>query len=173
MMIKDTTFKSYQEGDLVWLDVKNLKMTHPTHKLQAKRYGLFKIINALSHVVYQLQLPPSWKIHNVFHASYLSQYWETKEHGLNYLEPPPDIIEGQPEWEVEAILGMRLYGRKKEKQYRVHWKGNSDAQDTWEPVDNIHAPELIQQYHQSRNLSIRSMRFWNKSPMISEAHLLL
>ena len=33
MMIKDTTFTSYQEGDLVWLDVKNLKTTHPTHKL--------------------------------------------------------------------------------------------------------------------------------------------
>ena len=51
---------------------------------------------------------------------YLSQYRETKEHKLNYLKPPPDIIEGQSEWEVEAIVGMRLYGRKKEKQYRVH-----------------------------------------------------
>ena len=78
-------------------------------------------------MVYQLQLPPSWKIHNVFHASYLSWYRETKEHGLNYLEPPPDIIEGQPKWEVEAIVGMRLYSRKKEKQYRVHWKGYFDA----------------------------------------------
>ena len=97
MMIKDTTFKSYQEGDLVWLDVKNLKTTHPSHKLRAKRYGLFKIINVLSHMTYRLQLPPSWKIHNVFHTSYLSQYQETKEHGPNYLEPPPDIIEGQPE----------------------------------------------------------------------------
>ena len=29
MMIKDTTFKSYQEGNLVWLDVKNLKTTYP------------------------------------------------------------------------------------------------------------------------------------------------
>ena len=123
-------------------------------------------------MVYQLQLPPSWKIHNVFHASYLSQYRETKEHGPNYLKPPPDIIEGQPEWEVEAIVGMRLHGRKKEKQYRVHWKEYSDAQDTWEPEDNIHAPELIQQYHQSQNLSIRSTRFRSKPPMISKAHLL-
>ena len=47
-----------------------------------------------------------------------------------------------------------------------------DTQDTWEPEDNIHTPELIQQYHQLQNLSIRSTRFGNKSPMISEAHLL-
>ena len=108
----------------------------------------------------------------MFHASYLSQYRETKEHGPNYLEPPLDIIEGQPEWEVEAIVGMRLYGCKKEKQYRVHWKGYSDAQNTWEPKNNIHAPELIQQYHQSQNLSIRGTRFRNKPLMISKAHLL-
>ena len=81
-------------------------------------------------MAYQLQLLPSWKFHNVFHASYLSQYRETKEHRLNYLEPPLDIIEGQLKWEVEAIVRMRLYGHKKEKQYRVHWKGYSDAQDT-------------------------------------------
>ena len=126
-MIKDTTFTSYREGDLVWLDAKNLKTTHPTHKLRAKRYRPFKIIAALSHVAYQLRLPPSWKIHNIFHALYLSRYRETKEHGPNYLEPPPDIIEGQPEWEVEGIVGMRLHGRKREKQYRIHWKGYSDA----------------------------------------------
>ena len=123
-------------------------------------------------MAYQLQLPPTWKIHNVFHASCLSRYRETKEHGPNYHEPPPDIIEGQPEWKVEAIVGMRLYGCKKEKQYRVHWKGYSDAQDTWEPENNIHAPELIQQYHQVQNLNIRSTRFRSKPPMISEAHLL-
>jgi hypothetical protein len=36
MMIKDTNFVTHYEGDQVWLDAKNLKTTHPTHKLQAK-----------------------------------------------------------------------------------------------------------------------------------------
>jgi hypothetical protein len=27
-----------------------------------------------------------------------------EQHGLNFIEPPPDIIEGKPEWEVEQIL---------------------------------------------------------------------
>jgi hypothetical protein len=33
MMIKDTTFIMHHKGDQVWLDAKNLKTTHPTHKL--------------------------------------------------------------------------------------------------------------------------------------------
>jgi hypothetical protein len=33
MMIKDTTFVTHCKGDQVWLDAKNLKTTHPTHKL--------------------------------------------------------------------------------------------------------------------------------------------
>jgi hypothetical protein len=72
MMIKDTMFRAYQIGDLVWLDACNLKTTHPTHKLRGKWYRPFKVTNACSHVAYQLQLPNLWKIHNVFHASYLS-----------------------------------------------------------------------------------------------------
>ncbi len=123
LLIKDSNFQPYKEGDLVWLDVKNLKTTHPTHKLRAKRYGPFLVLKVLSHVAYQLKLPGTWKIHNVFHASYLSPYKETLEHGPNFLELPPNIVEGQPKWEIEAIIRMCFFGRKKEKQYCIHWKG--------------------------------------------------
>jgi Chromo (CHRromatin Organisation MOdifier) domain len=149
----------------VWLDAKNLKTTHPTHKLRAKRYGPFMVTNALSHVAYQLQLPASWKIHNVFHASYLSPYKETIEYGSNFVEPPPDIIEGQPEWEVEAIVGMRLFGKQKQKQYQIHWRGYPHSNDTWEPEDNVHAPELIAEYLQSQEMVIRAMRVGSRVNM--------
>jgi hypothetical protein len=64
------------------------------------------------------------------------------------VEPPPDIINGEPEWEVEAIIGMCHYGLKKKRQYCVHWKGYSNAYDTWEPEENLNAPALLAQYHQ-------------------------
>ena len=46
--------------------------------------------------------------------SYLFSYKKTVEHGPNFLELPPDIIERQPKWEVEAIVEMCYYGHKKQ-----------------------------------------------------------
>jgi len=46
-------------------------------------------------------------------------YRETQEHGANYVEPPPDIIEGEPEWEVEQVIQSWRFGRNKKKQYLV------------------------------------------------------
>ena len=51
------------------------------------------------------------KIHPVFHVNLLSWYKETEAHGPNYEKPPPDIIDGEPEWEVEKIINSRLHGR--------------------------------------------------------------
>jgi hypothetical protein len=73
----------------------------------------------ISPVVYCLELPPLWKVLNTFHVSLLSPYKETEQHGPNFLEPPPEIIEGVKEYEVEAILGYRVYGQWKKKQYLV------------------------------------------------------
>ncbi len=50
------------------------------------------------------------KIHNIFHASLLTLYKETDEHRPNSLEPPSDIINDTPEWEVETILKQRVFG---------------------------------------------------------------
>ncbi len=136
----------FQKHQKVWLEGSNLKTTHPTAKLAPKRYGPFPINNKISDVVYQLDLPPQWKIHNVFHASLLTPYQETETHGPNFTEPPPDIIEGEPEYEVEEIIGSRRVGKKRTLEFRVRWKGYSPAHDTWEPAAHIHAPELIKRY---------------------------
>ena len=73
-------------------------------KLAPRRYGPFTITQVISSVVYQLQIPPHWHIHNVFHTLLLSPYIETQIYGPNFEEPPPDLIEEQPEWEVQQIL---------------------------------------------------------------------
>ena len=104
---KNTKFRLFVQGQKVWLEGTNLKLTHPTTKLAPRHYGPFHIARVLSPVVYQLTLPPQWKqkhIHDVFHASLLTPYRETKEHGPNFPSPPPDVIEGETEYEVERIL---------------------------------------------------------------------
>jgi hypothetical protein len=67
-------YKGHEVGDLVWLEGMNLRFSHPTAKLAPKRYGPFKITKAVSPVVFQLELPGHWTIHNVFHASLLTPY---------------------------------------------------------------------------------------------------
>jgi hypothetical protein len=105
-------YHPYQLGEKVWLDGVNLCTSHPTHKLHPKQFGLFIITEKLSQVTYWLELPPTWQLHNAFHAALLSPYHETEEHRTNYLVPAPELIEGELEWEVEKILTMWRYGRQ-------------------------------------------------------------
>jgi len=103
-------YKEFQIGDNVWLEGTNLKCIEGTLKLSPRWYGPFRVATKISHVAYCLTLPETWKIHNVFHASLLTLYKETPEHSPNFLEPPPDIIDDTPEWEVEMILKHRTFG---------------------------------------------------------------
>jgi hypothetical protein len=93
----------YKTGDQVWLEGKNLKLPHQMTKLAPKRYRPFNIIKEISPVAYQLQLPPTWIIHDTFHTSLLSPYSKTPSHGPNFSQPPPDLIGGEEEYEVESI----------------------------------------------------------------------
>ena len=88
------------------------------------------------------------KIHDIFHASLLTPYHETTAHGANYLEPPPDIIDGEEEYEVEKILDSKRIRRNKRLHYLIQWKGYSEAHDTWESEDNVkHVQKLVKQFH--------------------------
>ena len=102
--------RKYAIGDQIWLEGKNIQTDQPTAKLAPKRHGPFKIAKVLSPVTYQVTLPPTWKIHNVFHIDLLTPYHETEIHGPNYSRPPPDLISGEEEYEIERILDMRQHG---------------------------------------------------------------
>ena len=89
-------------GDQVLLSTKNIKVkTAGTHKLLPKWLGPFKIIKSVNEVAYKLDLPASLKIHPVFHVSLMKPY---KPGGRVQTPPVPELIEGEMEYEVEAIL---------------------------------------------------------------------
>src|SRR6266478_8411136 len=100
----------YKLGQQVWLDTSHLKLPHQKAKLTSKCLGLFKITKEISPVAYHLALPASWRIHNVFHASLLNPYHETTAHGPNFTHPPPDLIKGEEEFEVERIVAHQTFG---------------------------------------------------------------
>ena len=143
-MIKETRYKPFNEGDKVWLEGTHLKLPYDTMKLAPRQYGPFKVAAKVSDVTYCLELPGAWKIHNVFHASLLTLYNETDRHGPNFLEPPPDLINGEEEWEIEKILGHWTYRRK--KQFLIQWKGYVPANDSWVDESGLHAPDLLDDY---------------------------
>ena len=109
-------------------------------------------------MTYRLELPASWKIHNAFHAAVLHPYKETAIHGPNFPEPPPDLVEGQEEWEVDNVLASRRFGRNKALQYLVKWKGFSEAHNSWEPKKNLgNADQLVKKFHDKNPRAIRRM----------------
>jgi hypothetical protein len=71
-------------------------------------------------------------------------YKETEKHSLNFLEPPSELIKGEPEWEVEQILRDRMYRRK--KQFLIRWKGYAPAHDSWTDESDINTPDLLTDY---------------------------
>lgn len=171
----------FQKGDKVWLEGTNLKTQYPSAKLSPKRQGPFEIIEPVGTGSYRLQLPPQWKIHPVIHASLLTRYNETPEYGTNFTQPPPDIINELPEFEVEAINKVRKYRNR--WQYFVKWKGYPDSENTWEPMTNLkNSQDLIKQWHQDNptkpkppSLTIAVMRLPNdvivafRNKILSEA----
>ena len=108
---RKSTFVPFKAGDKVWLDTRNLKTNHHK-KIGPKRKGPFEITKVIGPITYQLQLPKTWKIHNVFHATLLRQYKETEVYGANFTKPPPDLIKREEVYKVESIL----------KPTENHWK---------------------------------------------------
>ena len=129
---RKSTFVPFKLGDRVWLDTRNLK-TNYNKKIGPKREGPFEITKVIGPVTYQLNLPKTWRIHNVFHATLLRQYKETEVYGANFLRPPPDLIEGEEVYEVENILKHRKRGQG--YQYYVKWKGYPISEASWEPEE--------------------------------------
>jgi hypothetical protein len=94
----------YRVRDQVWLEATHLHLPYQSTKLAPKCHGPFLITKEIFPVTFQLCIPAAWNIHDVFHTSLLSPYHESIEYGLNYSRPPPDLLEGEEEYEVEHII---------------------------------------------------------------------
>ena len=152
-MIQRTKNKSkpFKKGDKVWLDTRNLKIKNMNKKLASKHAGPFTILRVLSPLTYELKLPKHWNIHNKFHITLIKPYVETDAHGPNYTKPPPEIIDGEQEYEVEKIIRHKRKGQG--TQFLIRWKGYDQTEDSWEPQQNLkNAAEILHEYKKRHHL---------------------
>lgn len=151
------TPRHYQVGELVLLSAKNIRTTQTSKKLSHRRLGPFQILDKVGRQAYRLKLPHRYKaIHNVFHVSLLEPYH--KGEGISDTEPGPNIVEGNEEWEVEAVIDHRTQRNKRE--YLVRWAGYSQAHDQWVPLDDFgESLDLVEEYHQRHPEEPRNKRY--------------
>jgi hypothetical protein len=175
--VKHRDTPKYKEGDQVWLEGKNLRLSQPTAKFTPRRHGPFKVIKVLSPVSYQLALPTQWSIHPVFHIDLLTPYRETIMHGPNYQRPVPDLVDREEEYSVEKILDSRKFGRRRRLQYLVKWEGYPDSDNMWVDKDDVFADDKVREFKVSnpakethiRRLSSAKSPYPSAPPPISSA----
>jgi len=83
------------------------------------------VTRKIGHEIYELELPTTWIIHNVFNENLLTKWREPKFQKQKNMPPPlPEIINEKEEYEIKVIRKHRKQGNR--TQYLVHWKGYSN-----------------------------------------------
>ena len=106
-----------------------------TPKLSSKYYGPFKVLDKVGKVAYQLELPSTTQIHDIFHVSQLKKAVGTLEN----ISSLPFSARGYKTVEPVAILERKMVkrGNRPEVQWLIHWKHLSPAEATWEFASKI------------------------------------
>jgi hypothetical protein len=147
----------FEVGDEVMLSTVNFRNMNPnrTVKLMPRYIGPLKIKKVVSSVAYELELPPTLRVHPVFHVSKLKLYRNDDRYEREQvMRPAPVLVDGEQEYEVERILDRRekRQGRGIRVEYLVKWLGYPEYESTWERESNLtNAQQLVQEFKQQRN----------------------
>lgn len=150
---------SFQVGDQVMLDVRNIRTTRPCKSLDYKNRGPFTITRVIDNMAYELSLPAQMnRLHNVFHPWLLHLYEpDPLPHQPIEEEGRIDIEDDLNDYDVEAIENSRINKRlndpaKRRKgllQYLVRWANyEGDDNPSWEPYTNVtNSADLVYDFH--------------------------
>ena len=155
---KRSAAPKYQPGDKVYLNASDIQTTRPSKKLSHKHLGPFPIERQVGNNAYHVKLPVSMsRLHPVFNVVKLTAAEDDPIFGRHIPPPPPpEIIDGEEEWVVEEVLDSKMVNWK--LRYLIKWKDFGIEHNSWEPWDNVHAPELIADFHRNHPGAARRIR---------------
>lgn len=132
--------RQFEVGAWVWLKLQpyrqNTVQVRGNQKLAFKYYGPFQITAVVGKVAYNIQLPTSAKIHNVFHVSQLKGYDGQEPDTANM---QVWFNEDSPSLQPSAVLDKRIVKVQNaaQVQYLVQWEGLDTHEPTWEIADQF------------------------------------
>ncbi|KAL0400203.1 UNVERIFIED_CONTAM: Transposon Tf2-11 polyprotein [Sesamum radiatum] len=151
-------FIEFNAGDLVMVKVPDPRLSKSSRgrdpRLMQKYVGPLPVIKRIGKVAYKIELPPWWKIHNVFHVRQLKKYSADREDDARNQPSRPQLeLTKTKEKVAEAILNHQVTrtAKREHTEYLVKWKGCSSEENTWERVTNLKAfLPLVKAYHASQ-----------------------
>ncbi|KAL8134900.1 hypothetical protein AgCh_009783 [Apium graveolens] len=109
----------------------------PFEKLAARFYGPFEITERIGQVAYRLNLPPTSKLHPVFHVLQLKKaVGSTSVSSALPMQLGPEL---ELLVEPEEVLNLRnrLEGQTVIADVLIKWKNTPDFDATWESADVV------------------------------------
>ncbi|KAJ1042598.1 hypothetical protein NDA10_006513 [Ustilago hordei] len=141
---KDIEFKV---GDMVYINRRNWKTRRPTPKLDTGFAGPYPVQERVGRRAYRITLPANLRVHDVFHVSMLEPARTSSLPQRAEQPTMPPLPDEDLDFEVEALIDKRSHNGTTE--YKVLWRGYSEEAASWEPVENLNCPDLIQEYEVS------------------------
>lgn len=90
------------------MEMENLNLGRPMKKLTDKCIGPYPITEMVSSHALRLKLPKTVRIHPVVNIMRVRPYVEPRILGQGTIPPPPVVINGEKEYEVEEVLDSRM-----------------------------------------------------------------
>jgi hypothetical protein len=147
----------FEKGSMVFLRLgSGYKMKGvPKQKIAMQRVGPFRIIDKIGRLAYKLEFPPTWRIHPVISVAQLEP--APADPFGRATQPPPAVeIDGEEEFEIDAILESKIRGRHKKLHYLIRWKGWGPEHDTWIPASDLtHAADLVSEFERQKRDKLR------------------
>ena len=129
-----------------------------SNKLIQRMIRPFEVVERINPMVYRLRLPDTYSMHLVFNLEHLKKYTPSLDKFREHIELPSTCeLRASEEYEVEAILGHRLIGKKRANRtmFLVRWKYYGPADDSWvSEYDLRNSAQLKRDYLKLKGLLI-------------------